>query len=148
MARSGQFWMGGWHPLTGHTTLAPGYSIIVDPYDQCYLRKDPTGQMRLMLVPLWSLREDQNELVVIPGHLSLATPLTTTGLHIADILIITAFGRDQMPGWIEAPEAEIPETAHPFWLQLGLTRGAKTSSVNPSPPTCSRFGINCHNLKA
>jgi len=65
-----------------------------------------------MLVPLWSLREDQNELVVIPGHLSLPTPLTTTGLyiglHIADVLIMTAPGGDQMPGWIDkAPEAKI-----------------------------------------
>jgi len=72
--------------LLDHTILAPDYSIIVEPFDQCYLRKDSTGQMRLMLVPLLSLREVQNELVVIPGHPSLATPLTTTGLHIADIL--------------------------------------------------------------
>jgi len=92
--------------LSDHATLAPGFSIIVEPYDQCCLRKDSTGQMRLMLVPLWSLREVQNELVVIPGHLSLATPLKTTGLHIADILTITAPGEDRMPGLMDqAPEA-------------------------------------------
>jgi len=107
--------------MSDHATQTPGFSFAVEPYDQCHLRKDSTGQMWLMLVPLWSLREVQNELVVIPGHFSQATPLTNTGLHIADILTIMAPGGDWMPGCIDqAPEVEIPETAHPFWLQLGL----------------------------
>jgi len=109
--------------MSDHATQTPGFTFAIEPYDQCHLRKDSTGQMRLMLVPLWNLREVQDELVVIPGHLSLATPLTNTGLHIADILTIMAPGGDRMPGWVDqAPEAEIPETAHPFWLQLGLTQ--------------------------
>jgi len=104
--------------LLDHTILAPDYSIIVEPYDQCYLRKDSTGQTILMLVHLLSLREVQNELVVIPGHPSLATPLTTTGLHIADILTIVAPSGDLISGSIDwAPEAEITETVHIFWLQ-------------------------------
>ena len=82
--------------LSDHATLAQGFSIIDESYDQCYLRKDSTGQMRLMLVPLWSLQEVQNELVVIPGRLLLATPLTATGLHIADILTMTGPGGDRM----------------------------------------------------
>jgi len=109
--------------MSDRATQTPGFSLAVEPYDQCHLRKDSTGQMRLMLVPLWSLREVQNELVVILGHLSLATPLTNTRLHIADILTIMAPSGDRMPGWIDqALEAEISETAHPFWLQLGPTQ--------------------------
>jgi len=84
--------------MSDHATQTPGFTFAVEPYDQCHLRKDSTGQMRLMLVPLWSLREVQNELVVIPGHLSLATPLTNTGLHIADILTIMAPGADGCQG--------------------------------------------------
>jgi len=104
-------------------TLTPGFTFAVEPYDQCHLRKDSTGRMRLMLVPLWSLREVQNRMVVIPGYLSLATPLTNTGLRIVNILTIKAPGGGRMPGWVDqAPEAEIPETAHPFWLQLGHTQ--------------------------
>jgi len=110
--------------MSDHASLTPGFTIAVEPYNQCHLRKDSAGQMRLMLVPLWSLREVQSKLVVIPGHLSLATPLTNTGLRIADILTIMAPGGDRrMPGWVDqAPEVEISETAHPFWLQLGLTQ--------------------------
>jgi len=70
--------------MSDHASLTPGFTFAVEPYDQCHLRKDSAGQMKLMLVPCWSLREVQNELVVIPGHLSLATPLTNTGLCIAD----------------------------------------------------------------
>jgi len=101
---------------TSDQASTPGFTFAVDPYDQCHPLKDSTGRMRLMLVPLWSLREVQNEQVVIPGHLSLATPLTNSGLR----LTINAPGGGRMPGWIyQAPEAEIPESAHPFWLQLG-----------------------------
>jgi len=108
---------------TSDHASTPSFTFAVEPYDQCHLRKDSTGRMRLMLVPLWILREVQSELVVIPGHLSLATPLTNTGLRIADILTIMAPGGSRMPGWVDqAPEAEIPENAHPFWLQLGLTQ--------------------------
>jgi len=84
--------------LIDHATLALGYTTIIKSYETCYLRENSTRQMRLMLVPMWSLREVQDELAVIPGHLSLGFTLTRTGLQISGVLHIQAPVADRMPG--------------------------------------------------